>query len=155
MPFERLVARRDRALARQVRLFGDGGWGRLFVVEPHRGLLGASLSEVEIGAAALDRAALDDEATRRLLGALSRERPFVPSPLTGYVEGSGARSGRALAVAVNGTIAAIAETYERGGTVKFSALAPESAFQTGANEVAFFWVDGAAGAETLTPLQNG
>jgi hypothetical protein len=57
-------------------------------------------------------------------------------------------------VAVNGTIAALAVIYRASGEERFSALAPESAFRTGANTVEFFWVDGEAGAERLTPLRS-
>ena len=81
--------------------------------------------------------------------------PFVPSPLQGRVEGDGARTGRTLAVAVNGTIAALATIYRASGEQRFSALPPESAFRTGGNEVEFFWADGAPGAEQLTRLESG
>ena len=149
-----LARAQEKAVERKVQLFGDGSWERLFAVGPHRGLLGRRAGELAPGSSD-DSASIDHELTERLLTRIEPGLPFVPSPLQGRVQGDGARTGRTLAVAVNGTIAALATIYRASGEQRFSALAPESAFRAGTNTVEFFWVDGAAGAEELTRLQSG
>lgn len=154
-PFALLLQKQEASVERKVGLFGAGGWERLFVLGPHRELLGRPVTALPVDAESADRASIDHEGTRRLLTRMEAGLPFVPSPLQGHVEGDGARIGRVLAVAVNGTIAALATIYRASGEQHFSALAPESAFRTGRNEVEFFWVDGSAGAEQLTRLESG
>jgi hypothetical protein len=153
-PLAELALAQEEAVERKVALFGEGAWESLFAAAPHRALLGRRADELATGSAD-DRASIDHELTRELLGRVEPGLPFVPSPLQGHVEGDGARTGRTLAVAVNGTIAALATIYRASGEQRFSALAPESAFRTGRNTVEFFWVDGAAGAEELTRLEPG
>lgn len=153
-PFASLLQKQEESVMRKVELFGVGSWERLFAVGPHRQLLGRPLTAFPVDARSADRATIDHDGTRRLLASMEPGLPFVPSPLQGHVEGDGARTGRTLAVAVNGTIAALATVYRASGEERFSALAPESAFRTGANTVEFFWVDGEAGAERLTPLRS-
>jgi hypothetical protein len=149
--FAALLERQERAVARKVELFGEGTWEHLYTQGPHGKLLGRPVSELSVATPSADMATIDHEATRRLLAAMDPDLPFVPSLLQGYVEGDGARTGRTLAVAVNGRIAAVATIYR---DERFSALAPESAFRAGENDVEFYWVDGAAGAERLTPLRS-
>ncbi|MGH3024594.1 MAG: sulfatase-like hydrolase/transferase [Gaiellaceae bacterium] len=153
-PLAELALAQEEAVERKVALFGEGAWGSLFAAVPHRVLLGRRADELAAGSAD-DRASIDHELTRELLAQVEPGLPFVPSPLQGHVEGDGARTGRTLAVAVNGTIAALATIYRASGEQRFSALAPESAFRTGRNTVEFFWVDGGAGAEELTRLEPG
>jgi len=152
-PLDALLRAQEQAVERKVDLFGEGSWESLFAVGPRRGLLGRPAAELVAGSAD-DTASVDHELTEELLARVEPGLPFVPSPLQGHVEGDGARAGRTLAVAVNGTIAALAVIYRASGEERFSALAPESAFRTGANTVEFFWVDGEAGAEQLTPLRS-
>jgi hypothetical protein len=153
-PLAELALAQEEAVERKVALFGEGAWESLFAAAPHRALLGRRADELA-GGSADDRASIDHELTRELLARVEPGLPFVPSPLQGHVEGDGARTGRTLAVAVNGTIAALATIYRASGEQRFSALALESAFWTGRNTVEFFWVDGAAGAEELTRLEPG
>lgn len=152
--FETLLQRKEAALRRQLELFGTGPVDRIFAVDPHPELLGLAPSTLRLAGASGDSARIDDEATRRLLENLSADRPFVPSPLSGHVEGPGARAGRPLAIAVNGSIAAVARTYDDFGVTRFSALAPESAFAPGRNQVEFFWIDGGVGNVRLTQLES-
>lgn len=153
-PLAELAPAQEEAVARKVALFGEGAWESLFAAVPHGALLGRRADELASGSVD-DRASIDHELTRELLARVEPGLPFVPSPLQGHVEGDGARTGRTLAVAVNGTIAALAAIYGASGEQRFSALAPESAFRPGRNTVEFFWVDGAAGAEELTRLETG
>jgi hypothetical protein len=150
-PFAALLERQERAVARKLELFGEGSWEHLYTQGPQGELLGRRVSELPVAPQAADVGTIDHEATRRLLAAMDPDLPFVPSLLQGHVEGDGARTGRTLAVAVNGRIAAVATIYS---DERFSALAPESAFRAGENDVEFYWVDGAAGVEELTPLRS-
>jgi hypothetical protein len=154
-PFASLLQRQDESIRRKAELFGAGSWERLFALGPHRELLGRPVTALPVYAESADRATIDHEGTRRLLASMEAGLRFVPSPLQGHVEGDSARIGRTLAVAVNGTIAAFATIYRASGEERFSALAPESAFHIGRNEVEFFWVDGLPGAERLTRLEAG
>jgi hypothetical protein len=66
----------------------------------------------------------------------------VPSPLAGTL--SGVHLGAAVAVALNGRIAAVSVAYRNpgGGPLRFSELPLESAFRAGRNSVRFFVVTG-------------
>jgi hypothetical protein len=150
-PFAALLEQQERSVERKLELFGAGSWEHLYAEGPHRGLLGRPVSALPVAGQTADLATVEHDGTRRLLAAMEPDLPFVPSLLQGHVEGDGARTGRTLAVAVNGTIAAVATIYR---DERFSALAPESAFRTGENTVEFYWVEGAAGAERLTPLRS-
>jgi hypothetical protein len=153
--FESVVSRQEAAVERKLELFGSGEWERLFQAGPHSALLGRPVSGLSVTGSSADRATITHEATRRLLGRVDADLPFVPSPLQGDVEGEGARIGRTLAVAVNGEIAALATVYGTSARRRFSALLPESAFREGSNDVDFYWVDGPAGAEELIGLASG
>jgi hypothetical protein len=148
-PFEEALAARDAALARQLELFGAGDW-ELFDLGPYGGLVGR-----EVEALAVERAngeAAVDAVGSRLLEALPARSPAVPSPLAGTLSGEVAE-GDSLAVALNGRIAAVCEAYEgEDGVVRFSALAPESAFQPGPNGARFFLVQGPPRAPRLREL---
>ena len=154
-PFATVMQRQEAAISRKAALFGVGDWARLFVVDPHRDLRGRRVTTLDVVGSSRDRATIDDEATRRLAASMPVGLPFVPSPVQGHVTGSGARSGRALAVVVNARVAALATTYGASGEVRFSALPPESAFLNRRNWISFYWVDGPAGAERLTRLESG
>lgn len=153
-PFATAAQQQEAAIARRVALFGVGDWARLFVVDPHRNLHGRQVSTLNVVGSSPDRATIGHELTRRLVARKQDGFPFVPSPLQGHVTGSGARSGRTLAVAVNDRIAALATTHAASGEVRFSALPAESAFQRGRNVVRFFWVDGPVAAPRLTQLRS-
>jgi Sulfatase len=154
-PYAPLLARKEAAVARKVELVGEGDWSSLFVSAAYRPLLGRPVAAVPVTGTSADLAAITDEATRTLLERYDPALPFVPSPLPGRIEGDGARVGRTVAVAVNGRIAAIATTYGIYGTTRFSALAPESAFRSGRNEVEVYWLEGAdAASARLTKLET-
>ena len=80
--------------------------------------------------------------------------PFVPVYVSGRLTRPGAHPPRAVAVAINGRIAATSPTYRvhRGGPLYFGAIVPESALQEGRNEVRAFSVTGPAGSPRLRAL---
>ena len=150
-PYAPILARRAEALRRQVDLFGDGGWD-VFALGRYAQLAGRAVEEVEVAGEA-DGAAAVDAISARHLRSFARRSQLLPSPLGGTLTGVGA--GETLAVALNGRIAAVCETYGRGESpVRFSALAPERAFRPGANEVRIFLVDGAPAAPRLRELET-
>ena len=127
-----LAARRDEAVQRQERLFGRG----LYRIGPNAELVGKRVGELDVsssGTASADLAQADE------LRAVDPSSGYVPARLTGVISGAGT-AGRHLAVAVGGTIAAVAESYELAGAERFSVLVPESALTQGANQVELFWV---------------
>jgi len=81
---------------------------------------------------------------------------FLPARITGTVEGVQIPSEGALAVALNGRIAAPARVFRIKGELRFSALIPESFFRDGFNKVELVSIEGASSAPRLNRLgQNG
>ncbi len=67
--------------------------------------------------------------------------PFVPALLTGEVSGSGSEKSLNLAVAVNGTIRAVNQTFQIGDTPSaFFSIVPEESFRAGRNQVELYVV---------------
>lgn len=154
-PYPPLLERKEAAIARKIELVGVGDWSSLFASAAYRPLLGRPVATLPVTGSSADRAEITDEATRTLLERYDPALPFVPSPLPGRISGDGARVGRTLAVAVNGRIAAVATTYGVYDSTRFSALAPESAFRRGRNEVNVYWLEGAdAATARLTRLEG-
>src|SRR5581483_1666753 len=125
-----------RTLARLVRLFGAGGWERVYGIGPHRELLGRTVASLPAGrvraAAALDG--------RSLFAAVDPGSLLSPRPLAGPV--SGARRPLDLAIAVDGRIAAVTRTFAVDGETHFAAFVPDRAFHRGANDVEVYGVSG-------------
>ena len=95
-----------------------------------------------------------DAVGSRLLRRFPRNSPLVPSPLTGTLKG--VRPGQTIAVALDGTIAAVSVAYRDagGGPLRFSALAGESSFRPGRNSVRVFVVGGTPAHARLSPLRT-
>jgi hypothetical protein len=132
-----LEARREESLRRQVALFGSGAEPQgLYAIGPNPALLGRSVEDITVVAGGDARAELEQAADLRAVDLGAEE---IPARLTGRVFGEGP-SGRDLAVALNGVVAAVARSYSSAGEERFSVLVPESALRQGANEVELFWV---------------
>jgi len=149
-PYEELLTRRDEALRRKIALFGDRDWD-IYDLEPYGSLLGRRVAA--LGASPGDGEAVVDPTGSRLLRSLPAGSPLVPSPLLGTL--SGVEPDSWVAVALNGRIAAVCRSFRHDeGPVRFAALAPESAFRPGANDVTFFLVDGPSSAPRLRELET-
>ena len=75
----------------------------------------------------------------------------VPSPLVGTAQG--VDPGTRLALVLNGTVEAVATTYQHlDSPVRFSFLAADSAFRPGENEATVYVVGGSGDAATLREL---
>jgi hypothetical protein len=146
-----LLRRRDATLARQGALFGSGAdESRLFAIGPSaRELVGRRVDSVPLEPGRGVRAELDQ---RGLLAAVDLDSGVVPARITGAVEGKGGERPLELAVAVNGRIEAVTQTFELDGTTRFSALVPEAGLRDGANEVEIFSLSDDGGAMRLTRL---
>jgi hypothetical protein len=132
-----LIARREESLARQVALFGSGDAAPgLYGIGPHPELLGEPVSSLAVTSGGEARAELDQADELRAVDLGAEE---VPARLTGTISGDGA-AGRALAVALDGRIVAVAQSYAFAAEERFSVLVPESALRQGANDVELFWV---------------
>ena len=129
-----LVAERSGVLAAQVRVLGTGPWSGVYRAGTTQRLLGSAVGEARVvdgsGHVELDGAGL--------LADVDLEGALRPAYLTGRV--SGRPGGELLAVAVQGTVAALTWSYEEEGRTAFAALVPERSFVAGANEVEIFVV---------------
>ena len=151
-PYGEMLERRDEALRRQVELFGDRTWD-LFALGPYADLVSEPVNAVGV-AGTVDATATIDATPSRHLRDLPPGSPLVPSPIGGRLGGAVAAD-ETLAVAVNGRIAAVCESYRlREGVVRFSALASEDAFRTGRNDVRIFVLDGSPDAPRLRELET-
>lgn len=145
------IAQRQAALKRQLELFGSGKWGLdVFRAGPYGALVGRKLGSLRVAGGGEGSVTVDAVGTR-LLGSLPARSPLVPSPLAGTL--SGVAAGDELLFALNGEIAAVARAYaSSGGVVRFSALAPPTAFKSGANELRVFLASGPENSPELREL---
>jgi hypothetical protein len=147
-PYTAALAQRRASLARQLDVLGSGSWGpQLAGTGRYRGLVGKPVASLQIVGSASGSATIDAIGSK-LLRSFPKRSQLVPSPLTGPV--SGLHAGDAIAVALNGRIAAVSVVY-RGP--RFSELVPESAFRPGRNSVRAFVVSGAPSAPQLRELR--
>jgi hypothetical protein len=148
------LAQRQTSLARQLGLFGSGSWGpQLAGTGAYRHLVGTTVSTLA-PASATGASAHVDAVGSKLLLHYPRRSLLVPSPLAGTL--SGVRPGEAVAVALSGRIAAVSVAYRDpgGGPVRFSLLAPESAFRPGRNAVRVFVLGGSPAHVRLAGLHT-
>ena len=132
-----LARERDRTVRRKAALFGAS----LLDFGPHPELQGRHVTDLHILPILIPtaRARVDGEIAE-LLRSLPENSDILPAQVMGSIEGLKAEAGRPLALAINGQIAATSRTYLEGSTVRFSAMAPESALHPGRNQVDLFWI---------------
>src|SRR4249919_1952171 len=152
-PYQATLAQRRRSLARQLSLFGSGDWGPQFSgTGPYRSLVGTPVRTLHLAATA--GAARVDAVGSKLVRAFPARSPLIPSPLVGTL--SGVNPGEAIAVALDGRIAAVSVAYRdpQGGPVRFSVLPAESAFRSGRNPVRLFVITGSPSSPRLRELKT-
>jgi hypothetical protein len=151
------LEQRRRALLRlRLRRFGSGDWDRLYTgIGPNRALLGRRVSDLPRVAGAGPRASIIGAYAMRNVQPRSR---VLPTQVAGSIAGSGPTDTRDLAVAVNGTIEAVGQSFhlrvepveeDRQGE-SFAVMVPERAIRPGRNVVELFEVT--AGGKALRPL---
>jgi hypothetical protein len=142
---EEMVADRDRILARQVNLFGDGDDAPgLYAAGPRPELLGQLVNGLAVSAGG--NTTFENFGETRY----DPESAFAPVRIYGRIHG--APGAQDIAVAVNGRIVATARSFEFNGETLVSALAPEDAFRLGENSVRVYAVDGAGEQAVLREL---
>ena len=144
-----LRARRARALAGRIALFGTGPFSRVYRVGPYRELVGRATASLRIAPSGELGVNIDG---RTLLDAVDRASGFVPSFIEGSLTGATGRT--ALAVALNGKIAAVTWAFDQHGQTRFSAMVPEDSLRTGRNTVEVFAVEDALGGVDLVRLRG-
>ena len=151
-PVASVLDARDKALLRQIKLFGTGAtMPVLFGVGPAPSILGRSVSRLRVVGAGSASAEIDAKPLA-LLRSLPRGSRFYPSQVTGMVRGLGA--GRPVAIAVNGRIAGTSTTIDSAGAIRFSMLVPEELLHVGRNPVRVFAVSRTGAGITLAQLAS-
>ena len=150
-------AARAAALDRRLRVFGTGAEGplRLYRIGPFAAqLLGHRASEFPL---ATGRGPGARFVFARDYRRVDLRSPFVPTHVAGYLSGPEAGQRRDLAIAVNGRIAALTQSYHpaTGSESVFGAMVPERAFRDGANDVELYSVRPSGGGFTLERLGGG
>jgi hypothetical protein len=148
-------AARRAALDRQRAVFGEGAWSSVFAAGPRPGLLGRPLASFHVLRDRELRATLADE---QVFYAVARRGPRSPSLVVGTVSrrsGGAGDPGVTIAVALNGRIAGVCESFRHNGKTQFSVLVPESAFANGANRVDVLAVAGRGRTLRLTSVGAG
>jgi hypothetical protein len=119
-------------------------------VGPHHELIGRSIDDLDVGPAAGGaRVRLDGET---LFANVRTESEFVPARVAGEIAGGSLAPGSALAIAVNGTIAATTRSFALDGRDRFAVLVPERAFREGRNAVVVLSIASQAGSVRLSRL---
>ena len=152
-PVASVLDARDKALLRQIRLFGTGATRPvLFGIGPAPSILGRPVSRLRVVGAGSASAEIDAKPLA-LLRSLPRGSRFYPSQVMGRVNGLGA--GRPVAIAVNGRIAGTSTTIDSAGAIRFSILVPEELLHAGRNPVRVFAITRTATGIRLAQLFAG
>jgi hypothetical protein len=143
----------DRAsLDRKLRIFGSGSRENgLYRIGRHRDLVGRRIDELGVGGAAAAEARLMPEPFEL---AARRPESFVLARITGLLQlAAPAAETPYVAIAVNGTIVAAPPALPHEGKgLLFSAMLPEEAAPTGAEDLEILLVAGPPGAPILHPV---
>jgi hypothetical protein len=140
--------RRIRAsLERKLRLFGsDGRPPGLYGIGPHPELIGRTIAD-------LPRAPVSATINGSYAySSVHLGSDFVPAQLSGTIRGSDGHANRDLAVALNGRIVAVGQTFRlnEGDPERFSIMLPDNAFHEGGNRVDLLAVAGDSDAPALS-----
>jgi hypothetical protein len=139
-----------RAQALKLRLFGSGnGAPGLYGIGPYRRLVGRTVAQLKPAAAGRTRASLSGA---RVYRSVRLNAATLPCYVSGRVKGGKAPA--AVALAINGRIAATSPTFRtlRSGPTWFAGMVPPSAFRAGANSVQVYAVSGSSAAPRLRKL---
>jgi hypothetical protein len=138
IPEADFVRERQAIIERNHALLGTGSDGpdRIYRVGPHQELLGKTAEAAGLEPLDVDFAYGADYKN------VDPSSPFVPAHVVGHVQGGG-DGGRDIAVAVNGKIAGVGETFtlavgDEGELV--SVIVPPESFKAGANDVRVYLV---------------
>jgi hypothetical protein len=143
--FDELVARRDRVLAHQIQLFGEGDHRPgLFGIGPRPDLLGRQVGGLTLAAGG--------GPTFSSYGTSDYDPDAPAAPVRVYGRIDGAPPGQDVAIAVNGRIVAVTRSFDHDGDTLVTAVTPEEAYHPGANSVRLFLVEGSGESTVLQEL---
>lgn len=132
-------AEKQALIDRKVALFGSGADGpdRIYRVGPNQELVGKQVSSLPAGGASGAKVSLTDPGA---YDDVDLEGPVLPVWVTGKV--SGADSRLDVAIAVNGVVRAVSNTFQlaTGGDELIAALIPPSSLRDGRNTVEVYEV---------------
>jgi hypothetical protein len=130
---ERWKARRRALVRRRLRHLGSGDWASLYTsLGPNHSLIGQ-----DVGSARSAPGTRATIALERSFAHVRRSSGVVPCQIAGRIHGSGAKSERDLAIAVNGRIEAVGRSFHLQGekVESYSVMVPEDALREGRNTV--------------------
>lgn len=143
------LARRDDVVAEKVALFGTGPWAGVYGFGPHAELIGRPAPPAPPPGSP-EFTLADPE----LYTGVDPDSLALPALVRGEIDGD-VEADEPLAVAVNGTIAAVGRSYPIGDGIYVSVIVPPSAFREGENEVRVLRVVEEDGGVDLDPLAIG
>ena len=133
------VSSRSReSLEHKISTFGTHSNARLYGVGASAGLLGTEVSTLRVGQP--NGVTLASSNFRTLAGVFVRSAPELPLYVTGVLD-TPQDEPVELAIALNGVVAATAESYQENGTWAFGAMLAEDSFLDGANDVRLFTIE--------------
>jgi len=140
--FEPIMDAKYQTLDRIIDLFGSESRDTLYRIGTYNSLIGKKVGEKEIKQQTGFEVFLEYQVH---YSRLKMDAKFIPANILGQVF-TDRQVNRPfnLAVAVNGTIRAVTETYMQNGEIKFSALVPEESFREGANEIGIYFARGSS-----------
>jgi sulfatase-like protein len=132
------AAARRVALRHKWQLFGNG----LYAIGPDRALVGRPMSELAVTPQSGPRAEFIDPGRYRRV---EPDSGYIPVHVVGRLRGGVRGGGKAVAVAVNGRIAATGYTFSLADSddEDFAVFLPESALRRGRNRLELLWLQGA------------
>jgi hypothetical protein len=134
------------SLAHKIRLFGDrGDQPGLFGIGPHPELIGRTVGSLPPAPVSAD---IDDASA---YSSVRLRSDFLPAQLTGTIHGGDGSGARDLAVALNGRIVAVGESFVLAGddAERFSVILPEGSLREGSNRVELLSVTNEGGSLRL------
>lgn len=150
--FDSSMGSKYETVIQKLKLFGSGNTAdRLFKIGPNAELIGHQVADL---APADDLGTECDLDGDSYFNHVDPGSPILLTNITGRIFRShqGTHKPLSLAIAVNGTIRAMTETYMAGNDERFSALVPDSAFHPGHNGVNAFVVSNSNGRLVLERL---
>src|SRR4051812_32106206 len=138
IPAAGFVRERQKIIERNHALFGTGsdGPGRIYRIGSNQDLLGKSPEQAGLAPLDVDLVYGDDYKSVDL------KSPFIPSFVVGKVS-DGGDGGRQIAVAVNGKIAGVGETFKLAAgdqSELVAVMVPPDSFKQGSNDVRVYQV---------------
>ena len=140
--FESTQTARDESVKHKLSLFGSmSEEASLFRIGPHSELIGRPVDSFPVSGSSEIECDIDGSS---YFDDVDVNAAFVLTHITGQVLRPRERDSRPLhlAVAANGFIRAMTETYRVGNEEKFAALLPESALRPGHNDLEVYIVSG-------------